>query len=194
MSDSPIYSPLERGYVRILTLRAGSGRDPIYCTLTPTPIKDASSSFVALSYVWGPEPEKHSEITIDDVPFLVRPNLYHALLTLRQPNQSQRFWIDAICIDQKNRPEKSLQLPLMTQIYTLSSYVLIWLGETENDSDYVMDCIHRQDRANFKQKRFLTGLSRILKRDWFKRTWILQEFALNKASPQIVCGTGARVT
>lgn len=29
----------------------------------------------------------------------------------------------------------------MAQIYKLSFCVFIWLGETENDSDYVMDCI-----------------------------------------------------
>lgn len=194
MSDSSIYSPLGRDNIRILTLKPGSGRDPLYCTLTPTSIKDVSASFVALSYVWGPEPEMHSEIFIDDVPFLVRPNLYHALLTLRLSDQSQRFWIDAICIDQENLTEKNLQLPLMTQIYSLSSYVLIWLGGSENDSDYVMDCIRRQDRDSFIQKRFLAGLAWMLQRDWFKRTWILQEFALNTASPQMVCGTGARVT
>jgi Heterokaryon incompatibility protein (HET) len=194
MSDSSIYSPLGRDSIRILTLQPGSGGDPIYCTLTPTAIKDVSASFVALSYVWGPESEKRSEIFVGDVPFLVRPNLYQALLTLRLSDQSQRFWIDAICINQEDQTEKNFQVPLMNQIYCLSSYVLVYLGESENDSDYVMDCIRRQDRDSFIQKRFLTGLAWILQRNWFKRTWILQEFVLNTASPQIVCGIGARVT
>lgn len=88
-----------------------------------------------------------------------------------------------------------MQIPLMAEIYTISSYVLIWLGRSDHDSDYVMDCIrrHRHHREKFEEERFVIGLGRMYQRDWFKRVWVLQEFALNKTSPLMVCGTGVRV-
>src|ERR1700760_167718 len=138
-----VYTPLPEGYIRILELLPGSGRDPFQCNLVTAPIEDDSLSFVALSYSWGPEPMEYSQITVNGAAFLVRPNLFHALSALRLPNQARRYWIDAICIDQNNLDEKSLQIPLMSKIYTLSAYVLIWLGKSDHDSDYVMDCIRR---------------------------------------------------
>lgn len=45
---------------------------------------------------------------------------------------SRLFWIDAVCINQKDREEKSAQLPLMTAIYKRASRVIVWLGPPEN--------------------------------------------------------------
>jgi hypothetical protein len=92
MSAQTVYEPLESNHVRILTLLLGSGRDLIHCTWTRIPVKDASSTFVVLSYAWGVEPNKNADIIIDGFPFLVRPNLYHGLLRRpRKSSHSQKF-------------------------------------------------------------------------------------------------------
>lgn len=38
------------------------------------------------------------------------------------------IWIDAMCIDQSSNEEKSMQIPLMTEIYQRAHTVNIWLG------------------------------------------------------------------
>jgi hypothetical protein len=46
---------------------------------------------------------------------------------------SKYFWIDQICIDQKNKEEQSNQVELMGSIYSKSIRTLIWIGEGDGD-------------------------------------------------------------
>ena len=39
----------------------------------------------------------------------------------------------------------------------------------------------------------MEGLLRFVRRPWFHRIWIIQEFVLNPSSPQIACGSGPAV-
>lgn len=48
----------------------------------------------------------------------------------------EHLWIDAVCIDQSNRIEKALQIPLMGQIYSNAELVIVWLGETVQDKSF----------------------------------------------------------
>lgn len=188
------YDALPSDSIRLLKILAGSEDDQITCMLVTAPINTSAGAFIALSYVWGPEPQEYSHILVNDASLPVRPDLYQTLQALRQPNQTEVYWIDAICINQQNQQEKSRQIPLMAEIYSMASYVLVWLGKSAEDSDYVMDCIHRRGTESFKLPRFQFGLGRILQRRWFKRSWVLQEFALNRADPIIACGDAQRVT
>jgi len=56
-------------------------------------------------------------IYLQNEPYQVTVNLEAALRRLRKRNQSVVFWIDAICIDQTNEREKSVQIQLMDDIY-----------------------------------------------------------------------------
>lgn len=47
-------------------------------------------------------------------------------------NQAAYLWIDAVCIDQANAPEKGMQIPLMGEIYSRAGRVLAWLGADES--------------------------------------------------------------
>nr|XP_036582656.1 heterokaryon incompatibility protein [Colletotrichum truncatum]KAF6791447.1 heterokaryon incompatibility protein [Colletotrichum truncatum] len=51
------------------------------------------------------------------------------------PQEGFNFWIDAICIDQKNDAERSGQVQLMSEIYQSARHVIAWLGNSEpNDN------------------------------------------------------------
>lgn len=76
----------------------------------------------------------------------------------------------------------------MDEIYTYASGVIIWLGDARDDSDYVMQTISHRNEQDYVKKRFLVGLVAILNREWFTRTWIVQEFVLNRTEPLLVCG------
>jgi hypothetical protein len=42
------------------------------------------------------------------------------------------LWLDAICINQEDNAEKSIQVPLMRQIYQQASQVCVYLGEAKD--------------------------------------------------------------
>jgi hypothetical protein len=48
------------------------------------------------------------------------------------------FWIDAICINQTNIDEKSLQIPMMGDIFSTAMQVIAWLGENTPDEDKIV--------------------------------------------------------
>ncbi|KAI1748115.1 heterokaryon incompatibility protein-domain-containing protein [Xylaria castorea] len=57
----------------------------------------------------------------------VQHNLYDALLHLRQ-KQPVDYWIDAICINQRDPQERSGQVQMMGRIYRSAALVTVWLG------------------------------------------------------------------
>jgi Heterokaryon incompatibility protein (HET) len=45
------------------------------------------------------------------------------------------MWIDAICVNQKNKVERSSQVLYMGRIFSIARDVIIWLGESSELSD-----------------------------------------------------------
>ncbi|KAJ4291859.1 hypothetical protein N0V90_009755 [Kalmusia sp. IMI 367209] len=101
------------------------------------PYPDFQLKFEALSYAWG-DGEANAKLTVisDDSAMglsalYVRPNLYNALKQLRDSQSERTLWIDALCINQDDLQERNHEVKRMSQIYTLASKVIVWLG-TEN--------------------------------------------------------------
>jgi hypothetical protein len=63
----------------------------------------------------------------------VRGNLWWALSHLRGVEKERTFWIDALCIDQKNEGERNHQVGQMSRIYTRAKRVVVWLGREDPD-------------------------------------------------------------
>ncbi|KAI4272794.1 MAG: hypothetical protein LQ337_005067 [Flavoplaca oasis] len=91
--------------------------------------------FEALSYVWGHD-KSDRRIRLNDSDFYVKSNLEAALRAmaneLERPNQlhpktSRLLWIDAICINQDDNTEKSIQVRSIKSIYHKAERVLIWI-------------------------------------------------------------------
>ena len=61
-------------------------------------------------------------------------NLRCALLNLRLLDKPRTLWIDAICIDQANIPERNQQVSIMAQIYSRASQTIVWLCDQTNDT------------------------------------------------------------
>jgi hypothetical protein len=181
------YKPLPSAttQIRILTLIPGSG--PIRCGLGNVPLSEVSPNFTALSYRWGPKPFIPHTILLNKRRQPVQGNLYAALVALRKHGVT-RLWIDALCINQNDLSEKEGQVKIMEEIYMKAKGVIIWLGDAQHDSDYIMRTISREIDQDYVKKRFLVGLLAILSREWFTRTWIVQEVVLNRVEPLIACG------
>lgn len=148
-------SSLSSSYFRLLIVEGGEKDAPIIASLRTTShlpgqtagILQTLSSVVlgkesttifewdAISYAW--EGQKLSEtILVDGQELKITLNVMRIIKDLRRPDQRTVLWIDAICINQANREEKSFQVSIMSSIYQNAKRVVIWLGpETFFDKD-----------------------------------------------------------
>jgi Heterokaryon incompatibility protein (HET) len=58
----------------------------------------------------------------------VSRTLYSALLRLRHLDADKLYWIDALCINQRDIQEKEIQVRAMEKIYSRADKVIVWLG------------------------------------------------------------------
>lgn len=114
--------------IRVVTLTKGKRSDPIKCHIAHVQLKRGRpSNYEALSYEWG-SPLDEVDILLNGYKFTVRRNLYNALCHLRSPEHDRVFWIDQLCINQGNLPERGHQVRQMSQIYNSARGVVVWLG------------------------------------------------------------------
>ncbi|KAH6955989.1 heterokaryon incompatibility protein-domain-containing protein [Ilyonectria sp. MPI-CAGE-AT-0026] len=194
------YEPLPLRCFRLLELTAGETLySDVTCRLLPCSFA-AAPPYEALSYTWG-DNESKRRITVNGLAFFVRQNLLSILRRLRQPRQKRIIWVDAICINQNSTAEKSVQVPLMREIYSQSKRTIVWLGEerfyTETAIKFIpeLTVIVKADiRVVWKyllsQDTFLRQMSSLIwffHHPWWTRTWVIQEVALAK-NVHILCG------
>jgi hypothetical protein len=172
------YTPLsnERQNIRLLRLLPAEAKDAeIRCELLEHRLQtSAGSSYEALSYVWG-NPNPHHRIFVGDEHLDVTPNLYAALLRLRDARFPRTCWIDAICINQENGEEKGHQIRIMARVYGEAIRVLVWLGESANDSDRALEAIRAgfiPSRTGHEKDEISHAVTLLLQRDWFQRIWV----------------------
>ncbi|KAH8789018.1 heterokaryon incompatibility protein-domain-containing protein [Hyaloscypha sp. PMI_1271] len=128
-----IYEPLdiEIYEIRILTILPGQPGSVVECTLRKTSLID-SVKYVALSYCWGDE-SITTEILVNNIVTSVTSNLADALEHMRDQNIT-RIWADALCINQADRQEKSLQIRNMGQVFSAAEKCFAWIGNEGHDN------------------------------------------------------------
>ena len=137
------YSRLNSDEIRLLVLLPGS--DKLECELIHCQFQNfadgAGKKYEALSYMWGPLTPT-DVITVNGKSCVVRRNLWKALLALRHKDQPRNLWIDAICINQNDLQEKSHLVAKMNHVYEQAEKVVVWLGDSADDSDYTFQCLY----------------------------------------------------
>jgi len=168
--------------IRLLALFPGELGSRIRCSLIVVPLEDRLQ-YEALSYSWGDEtnpsevevyPSKPlpqtSSLCVQETEaspsgsLQITNNLHTALQYLRYPDKERIIWIDAICIDQSNNPEKSKQIPLMAKIYGVASNVLVWLGPADSATDKafdLMDDMYRDHNKMFQSSAAYAQLATV---------------------------------
>jgi hypothetical protein len=197
-----------RPQIRLLELCPGQWSAPIRTKIHAVDLDKWTGKYEALSYTWGP---RGGEIPIicnaGDRPFfpdttlLARPNLHVALVHLRSLLHSRLLWVDAVCIDQNDDEERTIQLGLMTRIYQECRQVVIWLGTGDFRTANAFDLVPKLVRASqilggpVSQHKYhpsqweKLGLPReheqvykdfqnLINREWFTRVWTVQEAAV----------------
>ncbi|KAJ9667194.1 hypothetical protein H2201_002715 [Coniosporium apollinis] len=151
-------------------------------------------NYFALSYTWGKE-NNCRPIKIDDAKFYVTPTL-ECVLRQIQARKVPTLWVDAICINQSDDAEKTVQVRLMGRIYHCAYSVIIWLGEEKPPTtglaidflnqhitlDYV-NISHSHDLGRTRNNPEYTAAwdavgQDLMKREWWRRMWVIQETAL----------------
>ena len=98
------------------------------------------------------------------------------------------LWVDFLCINQDDVPERNWQIQLMGHIFGSADGVFGWLGDDDSASGHAMSMLsktrlsrelpvrlHSKRQSNYKKS--LLGLGSL---KYWDRIWILQEFGLSK--------------
>ncbi|KAL2043493.1 hypothetical protein N7G274_003800 [Stereocaulon virgatum] len=200
---------LEGENIRLLKLTPGLATEQISCHLVYKRLDEEDLEYNALSYVWG-DASDLTTMLCDGLLFQITRNLHDALSQIRLNRHETLLWVDAVCIDQANKVEKTRQVRLMTEIYSQAELVLIWLGDelaTDKDGVQLMRKVEQVlGQPTFDRRTFGTTyldlealglpdmfdpcwatLVKILTRQWFTRMWTIQELVLARQAV-FLCG------
>lgn len=206
-----VYMPLVGSEIRPIRIKRCHQFRLATLELEHVDLKQAIAKYVAVSYAWG-DPTSLVYITISGMSLGITRNLYEALSAIErlQQNNPQQLWIwaDAVCINQSDIDEKSVQIPRIGDIYRTASRVIIWLGFPSGrwkdiipsvvKKSWVIDDFRHMDTKTpypllqeLGQSRevweFSLAFMDLLAQLWFHRTWVVQEFILG-ASPCLLLG------
>jgi len=199
------FQPLDPGQVRLINLHSSIPPSSVVSCTLETHSLHCAPPFIALSYVWGNTQNATIELNWQHV--RVSSNLEAALRTLSQLEsqggesgpRTNMFWVDALCIDQKDNQEKSTQVQRMADIYAAANHVIAWLGEDTWSTQAAFQALSRGlsqglDTPNMPPiagpiADVYKGLLDIQSREYWRRVWILQEFVVAR-DVSIMCGPG----
>ncbi|PVH85219.1 HET-domain-containing protein, partial [Cadophora sp. DSE1049] len=180
----PLTAPDTIRLINVLPSKAADNDKNLECIFSVVSLAD-NPDFVALSYTWGDSAFTKTLVCGEGVLHITK-NLHAALLQFRRPDRPLAIWADAVCINQSDDAEKSLQIPLMADIYGQATEVMIWLGEETEGTTDVMLYLNRigqnpENDALWKDLIKDPNLDKtdlVWTRPWFSRVWIIQELAL----------------
>jgi hypothetical protein len=224
------YSELGSRDFRLLQLHTASASDQsiLSCSIHHVSLDDHEISYKALSYAWG-TPRFERKILINgkskDITFGLEAVLrrlrsnsilcVNDMCSCRMNRRCHRMrydgfaqpvflWIDALCINQWDKEEKSHQVSYMSHIYSRAQEVVIWLGEELKDTRPALRLIHGlADLYEFpaaKAPGFISyvvreetfqddwiALGNFFSRPWWTRAWIVQEVVMARKGI-VLCG------
>ena len=177
------------GHIRLLEILPGS-EDSIECRLHLAKISEAVNAYEALSYTWQPGPPGRSWYNRQkDAPFakincngyaaVVGDNLFAALRRIRHSGYSRTIWADALCINQKDLVERSMQVQQMGEIFESAARVIIWLEDP--DDGYAEKAYTSDNRVAY---RAFSAVCNIFN-GWRERSPFRDEIPVATHSPHI---------
>jgi hypothetical protein len=192
-----IYNQLaDANEIRLLYLHCGRKGEPIECTIKHH-LFSSELAYEALSYEWGKSDQDLAPIQLDHNTHHVRKNLWQALHHLRSEEQPRIFWVDALCINQRDVKERNHQVSQMGKIYEGATNVVVWLGRSGRMSSQAVKFLLETGvgkQADTRYKMFCQGHTRTLiakdtleavsalcQRSYWSRLWIIQEIVLAKS-------------
>jgi uncharacterized protein YceK len=140
------YQPLPGlDYIRLLRLDIEADEHlPVAASLEVHHFDDNILPYQPLSYSWATQNGDDSpirEMRLDGCRKAITENLHHGLIQIRNRVYADRlrgdtlFWIDALCINQDDKAERSSQVAMMGQIFARGCATVVWLGHNTEEMD-----------------------------------------------------------
>ncbi|CAH0033248.1 unnamed protein product [Clonostachys rhizophaga] len=140
-----------------------------------------------------------ANICVDGRTATITTSLNSALTQFRHPANPRLLWADALCINQKDTAEKTVQVQLMADVYRYAVQVLVWLGPDADGLEEFFPTVYAASRfisviearynsepeGAIELQRQMMRLSwepilELFLWPWFTRKWVVQEVALPK--------------
>ena len=205
MTDATaIYQPLDTSKHEFRLICVSADEDGKISILLDVFSLDSPPEYLALSYCWTEHPPT-IQITLNGLPFWIRPNLHDFLQRFSGERKTDWIYIDALCIDQASVAERSSQVNVMGRIYRGARKVIAWLGGRLPDDpiisahheeiEHALSALHSasflgQDVEALTSQPFQAGQTQRMKpiygtlltafssHTYWKRLWIFQELVL----------------
>jgi hypothetical protein len=202
-----IYSPLQSNRViRLLSVRRPSVdwiQGDFYYQLVTMSLDDPVP-FETVSYIWGDSRREHRLNLMDGSFLFITRSLAATLQSISNQSKTGYLWIDQVCIDQANLPERSHQVAVMGDIYRAGIRVIAPLKppqvrmrhlftlldvavQHENEQKSVVDL--QTSIQQYMLPSYSTSIVHsiywkcvvsLLEHPWFTRAWIFQEVVLSE--------------
>jgi hypothetical protein len=232
------YLPLDPAgqEIRLIRLLPSQFDDDIHVEIFHESLSEENvPEYEALSYAWGStqtshsifisqtrEPLANNQRPPGSIPSLgalktlaITQNLSVALRHLRHSDTCRILWIDAICINQQNIPERSAEVGRMGLIYSKAARTTVWLGPESMNSTLATETLRSLGKGisydpinhsftvvpgstidNIKMDPDAIAamapeweaIQNLLYRDWFTRLWVYQEIRLSRQHAIVVVG------
>jgi len=151
LPSMPHYEPLDESLSEIRLIKIEPPETDDYyeilrCTMIRGSLQEFGTKYLAISYVWGfevaPKP-----LVLNGHEMRITSNLSDFLLRYRKMSKvvsnwifgNMFLWVDALCINQDDIPEKTSQVEMMGSIYQSARTAFCWLGSDLDDSKYAME-------------------------------------------------------
>lgn len=180
----------------------GDQRSP---TMKNTPLQEDAtdginplSPYEAVSYAWGDADTdarihvlasagNDAKVEIKESVLMITHNVEEMLRTFRSDTDIVNLWLDAVCLNQKDKDELGHQIAAMGEIFGQAPRTRVWLGLADEDTANVITFLGLCRTLDVKEAALrafgLHGpepVSNFLGRPWFTRRWIVQELVLSR--------------
>jgi len=154
--------------------------------------------YEALSWRWGDETKGLYIIMIKKYGEIYKKRVSETLglaLKYLRGEKDRILWINAICIDQQNRDERSSQVAMMSLVYTGATQVCVWLGEDDEESTMAIKFVRDEITLLKNLDRLCTdkqhatkwgALLGLMQRDWFSRRWVSLRLSEQNSTQDVI--------
>ena len=190
-----VYTPLQSArHIRVLLLAsAPDANAPLQCIIRHQHLDELHVQYECISYTWGGQ-EKTIELDCSGSRLWITPNLAAALRRFRSQTKVRSLWADAVSINQSDAEEKSVQVPLMYDIYRRALRVRVWLGEGDAEIQKAITSLSLIAKSKLTASELVSLLAvdsgcetddieaqvkAFFELPYFSRRWIIQELTVN---------------
>ena len=202
-----IYSPLQSNRViRLLSVRRPSVdwiQGDFYYQLVTMSLDDPVP-YETVSYIWGDSRREHRLNLMDGSFLYITRTLAATLQSISNQSKTGYLWIDQVCIDQGNLPERSHQVAVMGDVYRAATRVIAPLKPPQVRMRHLFTLLdvavqHEHDQRsvvdlqvamrNFMLPSYSTSIVHsiywkcivsLMEHPWFTRAWIFQEAVVSE--------------